>query len=186
MKHSLVVFALMAMSGMAFAEGFSYSYVQATYGTVDVDSGVFSEDGDGLGLKGSFGITDNLHIVGSYQKVDLDLTGDVDFLTAGLGVNAPVTEMIDVVGSVSFVDLEAPGFSDDGFELAAGVRVSVTSLVEIDAGITYQDLDLGGDDTGFGGGVLFNVTDSIALGLAASWLDDVSQYSATARWYFGK
>ena len=186
MKRSMVVFSLMAMSGLAFAEGFDYTYVQATYEAVDVDRGPFSEHGDGLGLNGSFGITDNLHIVGSYQTIDLDISGDVDLLTAGLGVHAPITERFDVVAAVSYVDLDASGFGDDGFELAAGARVSVSSLIEINAGITYRDLDLAGDDTGFGGGVLFSLTDSVALGLAAEWDDDVSQYSASARWYFGK
>ncbi len=186
MKRSIVVFSLMAMSGLAFADGFNYTYVQATYGTVDVDNPGFSEDGDGLGLNGSFGITDNLQIVGSYQTIDLDITGDVDLLTAGLGVHAPVTEMFDVVAAVSYVDIDGTGFSDDGFELAAGARVSVTSLIEVNAAVTYRDLDIGGDDTRLGGGVLFNLTDSIALGLAAEWGDDVSEYSASARWYFGK
>ena len=66
------------------------------------------------------------------------------------------------------------------------MRANVTSLIEVNGGITYVDLTDGGDDTGFGGGVLFNLTDSLSLGLAAELGDDVSEYSATARWYFGK
>ena len=83
MTRSIVVFSLMAMSGLAFADGFSYTYVQATYGSVDVDDPAFTEDGDGLGLNGSFGITDNLHIVGSYQTTDFDTLGDADQWSAG-------------------------------------------------------------------------------------------------------
>ncbi len=160
--------------------------MQATYGRVDIDDPTVPEDGDGLGLNGSFGITDNLNIVGSFRTADFGASGDVDELTAGLGVHAPITEMFDVVAAVSYVDLDAAGFSDDGFELAVGARVSVSSLIEINATVSYRDLDLGGDDTSLGGGVLFNLTDSIALGLAAEWGDDVSEYSASARWYFGK
>lgn len=186
MKRSIVVFSLMAMSGLAFADGFSYTYVQATYGKVDIDDPAFTEDGDGLGVNGSFGITDNLNIVASFQTADFDTLGDADELTAGLGVHAPITEMFDIVGSVSYVDLDVSGFSDDGFELMAGARVSVSSLVEVNAAVSYRDLDLGGDDTALGGGVLFNVTDFLALGLAAEFGDDVTEYSASARWYFGK
>ena len=186
MKRSIVVFSLMAMSGLAFADGFDYSYVQATYGRVDIDDPAITEDGDGLGLNGSFGITDNLNIVASFRTADFGTFGDVDELTAGLGVHAPITEMFDVVAAVSYVDLDSAGFSDDGFELAVGARVSVSSLIEINGAVTYRDLDLGGDDTSFGGGVLFNVTDFLALGLYAEFGDDVTEYSGSARWYFGK
>ena len=188
MTRSIVVFSLMAMSGLAFADGFSYTYVQATYGSVDVDDPSFTKDGDGLGLNGSFGITDNLHIVGSYQTTDFDTLGDADQWSAGLGVHSSLTEILDVVADVSYVNVDVPGsvLDDDGFGLMVGVRANVTSLIEVNGGITYVDLTDGGDDTGFGGGVLFNLTDSLSLGLAAELGDDVSEYSATARWYFGK
>lgn len=189
MKRFCVVFSLMAMSGLAFADGFKYSYVQASYGTIDVDNS--SIDGDGLGLNGSFGITDSLNIVGSYQTADFSSLGDADQWSIGLGVHAPIREKFDVVAAVSYIDLSfdpvgAPSVGDDGFGLYAGVRVSVTSLIEISGGINYVDLSDSGDDTGFGGGVLFNVTDSIALGLSADWDDNTSEYTASARWYFGK
>ena len=179
----------MAMSGLAFADGFSYTYVQASYGTIDIDN--VSVDGDGLGLNGSFGITDNLNIVGGYQTADFDSLADADEWTIGLGVHTPVTEMMDVTASVSYVDVEfdalgVPVAEDDGFALSVGLRANVTSLIEINAGVSYVDLSNGGDDTGFGGGVLFNFTDMFALGLAGSWADDVSIYSISGRLYFGK
>jgi hypothetical protein len=189
MKRSLVVFSLMAMSSLAFAEGFNYTYVQASYGTIDADDPVFVDDGDGLGLNGSFGITDNLNIVGSYQTIDFDAFGDADQWSIGLGVHTPITEMMDVVADVSYLKIDGDvlgiPFDDDGFGLTVGVRANVTSLIEVNAGISYVDLDSGGDDTGFGAGVLFNVTDMIALGLAGSWDGDVSVYSLSGRVYFG-
>ena len=97
MKRSIVVFSLMAMSGLAFADGFSYTYAQATYGKVDIDDPAFTEDGDGLGVNGSFGITDNLNIVASFQTADFDTLGDLDELTAGLGVH---TTLLGVAGPI--------------------------------------------------------------------------------------
>jgi hypothetical protein len=189
MKRSIVVFSLMAMSGLAFADGFNYSYVQASYGTIDVDNS--SIDGDGLGLNGSFGITDNLNAVASYQTADFSSLGDADQWSVGLGVHAPITEMFDIVGAVSYIDLRvnpvgAPSVGDDGFGLYAGIRFAATSLIEVTGGLSYVDLSDSGDNTGFGGGVLFNVTDSIALGISADWDDDTAEYTASGRWYFGK
>ena len=190
MKHSIVVFSLMAMSGLAFADenGFSYSYLQASYGTVDLDN--TSIDGDGLGLNGSFGITDNLNIVGGYQTADFDSLVEADEWSVGLGVHAPITEKMDVTAAVSYIDVEIdalgiPVAEDDGFGLTVGLRANITSLIEVNAGVSYVDLSDSGDDTGFGGGVLFNLTNSFALGLDGSWDDDVSVYSVSARWYFG-
>ena len=187
MKRSIVVFSLMAMSGLAFADGFSYTYVQASYGTVDIDN--VSVDGDGLGLNGSFGITDSLNIVGGYQSSDFDSLAEADEWSLGLGVHTPITELMDVTASVSYVDLEfdalgVPVAEDDGFGLNVGLRANVTSLIEVNAGISYVDLSNSGDDTGFGGGVLFNFTEMFSLGLAAEWADDVSVYSLSGRLYF--
>jgi long-subunit fatty acid transport protein len=189
MKRSLVVFALMAMSGTAFAEGFGYTYVQASYGTVDIDN--VSVDGDGLGLNGSFGITDNLNIVAGYQTADFDSLADADEWSVGLGVHTPITEMMDVTAAVSYIDVEfdalgIPIAEDDGFGLNVGLRANLTSLIEVNAGVSYVDLSDSGDDTGFNGGVLFNFTDMFSLGLSGDWDDDVSVYSLSARVYFGK
>jgi hypothetical protein len=189
MKRSFVVFALMAISAAASAEGFSYTYLQASYGTVDIDN--VSVDGDGLGLNGSFGITDNLNIVGGYQTADFDSLADADEWSLGLGVHTPITEMMDVTASVSYVDVQfdalgVPVGDDNGFGLDVGLRANLTSLIEVNAGLSYVDLSDSGDDTGFNGGVLFNITDMFSLGLRGEWDDDVSIYSLSARVYFGK
>lgn len=189
MRHSIVVFTLMAMSGLAFADGFNYTYLQASFGTVDIDN--VSVDGDGLGLSGSYGITDSLNIVGGYQTADFDSVADADEWSIGLGVHTPITEMMDVTAAVSYIDVQLdvlgiPLAEDDGFGLDVGLRANLTSLIEVNAGISYVDLSDSGDDTGFNGGVLFNFTDMFSLGLSGDWDDDVSVYSLSGRVYFGK
>jgi long-subunit fatty acid transport protein len=187
MKRIGVAFALMAMSGLALAEGFGYTYLQASYGTVDIDN--VSVDGDGLGLSGSFGITDNLNIVGGYQTADFDSLADADEWNIGLGVHTDVTEMMDVTAAVSYISVEfdalgVPAAEDDGFGLTVGLRANLTSLIELNAGVSYVDLSDSGDDTGLHGGVLFNFTKMFSLGLSGEWDDDVSVYSLSGRIYF--
>ncbi len=192
MKRSLVVFSLMAMSGLAFAEGFGYTYVQATYGQIDTDT--LAVDGDGLGLNGSFGITDSLNIVGSLQTADFDPLADQDEWSIGLGVHTPITDLMDVTASVSYVDvsfdvLGVPVGEDDGFALDVGIRANITSMIEVNAGISYVDLSTGGGDTGFGGGALYNFTDMFSVGLSAKWAekwgDDTATYTLSGRINFG-
>ena len=143
MKRSIVVFSLMAMSGLAFADGFNYTYVEANYGTVDVDTLVV--DGDGLGVNGSYGITDDLNIVGRARAADFDALGDSRDWSVGLGVHTSITDLMDVTASVSYLDREfepviGPAFEDDGFELAVGIRANVLGMIEVNAAITYVDL----------------------------------------------
>lgn len=187
MRRSIVVFSLLLMSSWAFADDFNYTYLQLSYGTVDLDN--VSIDGNGLGLDGSFGLTENLNIVGGYQTADFDSLADADQWSIGLGVHAPITEMFDIVAAVSYVDVSVgapgvPSVGDNGFGITAGGRFSLTSLVEINAGLSYVDLSDSGNNTGFEGGVLFNLTDNFSLGLSGSWDDDTSVYSASARLYF--
>ncbi len=192
MKRSIVVFSLMAMSGLAFADGFNYTYVEANYGTVDVDT--FAIDGDGFGVNGSYGITDELSIVGRARASDFDTIGDAKEWSVGVGVHTSITELMDVTASVSYVDLEfepplGPASEDDGFELAVGLRANVLGMIEVTAAVTYTDLSTGGDDTGFGGSALYNLTDMFSVGLSAMWDEklgqDTATYALSGRIYFG-
>jgi len=192
MKHSIVVFSLMAMSGMAFADGFNYTYVEANYGTVDVDTLVV--DGDGLGVNGSYGITDDLNIVGRARAADFDAIGDSTDWSVGLGVHTSITELMDVTASVSYLDREfepliGPALEDDGFELAVGIRANVLGMIEVNAAVTYVDLSTAGDDTGFSGSALYNFNDTFSVGLSAKWEEtlgaDTATYALSGRMYFG-
>ena len=193
MKRSLVVFSLMAMSSLAFAEGFSYTYLQASYGTVDLDN--TSVDGDGFGVDFSYGITDNLHAVANYQTADFDLGFDGNRWSLGIGVHTPINENFDVVAAVSYVDEKfevplAPDLNDDGFALDVGIRANVMSKIEVNAGITYVDLSSQGDSVAFGGGALYNFTDMFSAGLSAKWGEmlgvDTATYTLIGRINFGK
>ncbi len=187
MKRSIVLFALLAASGTALADGFSYTYLQLNYGTIDI--GNMNIDGDGLGLNGSYSITDSLQIVGGYHTADFDSFAEGTEWSVGLGVRNPLSDTLDVVAAVSYVnvDLATVGINfepEDGFGLTVGVRAAFTSMIEINAGVSYVDLSDSGDDIGFGAGVLYNLTDTFSIGLSGSWDDDVSSYQVSGRVYF--
>ena len=57
----------------------------------------------------------------------------------------------------------------------------------MDAGIEYVDFGSGGgDDTALVLGGLYSFTPAFALGLFGSWGSDVSSYTLSGRFYFGK
>jgi Outer membrane protein beta-barrel domain len=189
MWRSFAVLGLFSLSGAALAEDFDYSFVQASYGQVEFDD--VDVDGDALGIGGSFALSERFHVFGSYETADFD--GGVDFngFETGLGFNSPLSETVDFIGQVSYVnaEFEGPGGSvdDNGYGLGVGLRAMLTPVLEVDGGISYVDYGGGSDgDTGFGAGFLYHFTESVAVGLSGGWGDDTNTYALTGRISFGE
>ena len=191
MLRKWIALSFVFVAGAASADGFNYNFFNAGYGVTDLDGA----DGDSLSVDGSFAIADNWHLVAGYGLSTFDEGGvDLDTTTiqAGVGYNTPISENIDVIANVSYVyadfDIDTPignGSADDnGFGLGVGLRAQVSELVELNGGVSYIDLNDVGDDTVFSLGALFNVTETIALGIGGSFSDDADGYSAGVRFYF--
>ncbi|MCH8101432.1 MAG: outer membrane beta-barrel protein [Proteobacteria bacterium] len=188
MKYPVMVLMILGLTGAALAEDFDYDFVSGSYGQIDIDD--LDGDGDVFGLGLSIGIADNLHMFADYQGSDLDFGLDVSEWSVGIGFNTPISDVMDVVAQLSYeyVDLDVAGFGgfdDDGYGLSIGLRAAMSESVEINAGISYIDLSDSGDNTTLDAGFLFNVSETIALGVDGSWDDDVSIYRLTGRVYFG-
>jgi hypothetical protein len=190
MWRSFAVLGLFSLSGAALAEDFDYSFIEASYGQVEFDD--FDVDGDAFGLGGSYALSDRFHLFGSYDMADFDAGVDFNGLQAGIGFNSPVSDTVDLVASVAYVnsEVEAPGFGsvdDNGYGLGLGLRAMLTPMLEVDGGIDY--VDYGGDsdgDTAFGAGFLYHFTESVAVGLSGGWGDDTNTYALNGRFSFGE
>ena len=85
-------------------------------------------DGDGLGLRGSIEFTDRFHGFAGYSDLDLDFDVSTTQMEVGVGMNWSLSPNVDVVGTVSYlnleVDLPAPfGSADDNaIALGGGLR----------------------------------------------------------------
>ena len=193
LRISLVIL-LFALSASSSAEGFDYNYVFLGYGNTDFDN--INSDGDGFTLGGSYGFTDRLHGFASYDAADLDNNGlginvDASRWRAGVGYNTSLSGTIDMFARLSYesLELDSPGpgnLSDSGFGLGIGTRFAASEALELNAGINYVDYDDAGDDTSLQVGGLYKITDAISVGLSANWSDDISTYTASGRFYFGK
>lgn len=185
-----LLLAGVSMSGAAFAQGFDYSFVQASYGQFDFDGA--DGDGDGFGVGGSVAVSDSFHLFGSYSTAEFDFGVDMNTLTAGLGYNMPVTDSVDVVASVAYVsaEVDVPGFGsfdDNGYGLGLGLRGMATPAVELHGGLSYVDLGGGSDgETSFGAGLLYHFSEAFAAGVSGDWGDDVNSYQLNGRFSFGR
>lgn len=178
---------LLAFSVAANADEFTYSWLQAGYGTVDFDD--IDVDGDGLGFSGSFEINDDYFIFGGYSQADLDFGIDTSSFGAGFGYNTAVGENADLFATVSYeyVEVDVPGFGSDdesGFGLGVGMRFLPVPSVELNGSINY--IDVGDDDTVLSLAGLYNFNPQFSAGLGGAFSDDATSWTLFGRWYFGR
>ena len=176
---------------LAHADGLSYSYLEGAYINSDVDN--FNEDVDGLALRGSFEITDQVFLFGSFSDQSTSIFGsDVD-LTAfriGAGYAWPIAKNVDVYGRIGYArveaDLPGPNLSDDGYTLGVGMRGRVIEPLELEGAVNYTDLNDSGDDTSLGLAARYFFTPQFAVGVEGEFGNDVDTYGVNVRWNFGK
>ena len=193
MMRSVLITALLVFSASAGAQGFDYNYFSVGYQRMNLDDGFIDVDGDGFGIDGSFAINDSFFIFGSYAMGEFEeqgITVDVDTLSAGIGWHTPLTDRVDFVTGLSYeyVDVGASGFGsvdENGYGLGVGLRFQASEAIELNGGINYVDYG-DGDDTGFGLGLLYGVSENVDIGVSADWAEDSSAYGINGRFYFGK
>lgn len=192
MLRSVFFTALLALSASATAQDFDYNYLSFGYERVTLDAGSVDVDGDGLGLNGSFEIGESFFVFGGYGVAEFEEQGntlDADTLNIGLGWHTSLSDDVDLVTGLSYeyIDLSSQGssFDDNGIGLGVGLRFAASDNIEVNGGVDYVDYSDGGDDTTFGLGFLYGVSDSFDIGLNGEWGDDSSAYGINGRFYFG-
>ena len=151
--------ACLAIFGqLAVAKGPNYTYAEVCYTNIDGDL----VEGDGATVNISYGATDLIFVKLGFSTLSIEdpnstAEADADRFQVGLGGHIAMTENIDALAAVSYVDVEFTNTGgmgsagDDGYLAELGVRAMVTKKLELNA--TVSSLHIGGeDDTGFGAG----------------------------------
>ncbi len=177
------------------AEGLSYTYADLAYVTTDIDG--VDKDLDGFLLRGSLEIAENWFVYGRYVDQSVSIASvDIDArqFAIGGGYAWSFAPTMDLFGRVGYTEVEADasgrgfGFDadDDGYELGVGIRARPVAALELEGSINYVDLSDSGDDTSFGVGALWFITDHVGLGVQGDFADDAETYGVGFRWEFGK
>lgn len=183
MLRSALFISLLAFAATAGAQDFGYTYAQASYGSVSVDTGIGDIDGDGLGVSGSYGFHPEFYVAGEYQTADLDLGVELDVLELAVGWHTPLSDQLDFTAEFGFVNAEMGTSDDDGFMIGAGLRGALTDAVELNGGIDYIDTEFL-DETRLEAGFLYSLTDQMTVGAEASFWDDITVYQLNLRFDF--
>lgn len=195
MKRQSLLMGLVLAPALGFADGFDYTYVDAGIVNSELDAGPLDVDGDGLSFSGSFALNDQLFLVGGYsdQEYDFDLglglglSFDTSMLNVGVGFHTSLSQNLDFVADLSYVDAEVytpfGTLDESGYGIGAGIRTRAGDSFEIDAGLRY--LDLSGSDTELGLGVRYYFSDSFAVRGGVADNDGGLGWNVGARWDFG-
>jgi len=128
------------------AKGPSYTYGELGYMHFDADN----YDGNGGRLNISYGATEHIFVKMGYARTFVDAVGvsgiDVDRFNIGIGGHMGITDNIDALGVVSYIDHEysggIPTEADEGYQVDLGVRAMVSKKVELNATASYRHIAL--------------------------------------------
>jgi len=167
--------------------GFEYTYVDAALLNTEIEVGTTDVDGDGIGVSGSFAISDSLNILVGYSDQSYDFNIDGSTMNVGLGFHTDINNDLDFVADVSYIDVSVDtpfgSADDDGLGISGGIRFRASDSLELDAGLQYVDLDDSDTVLNLGGRYYFN--DSFALSAGISDADAGMSWSVGVRAHFG-
>jgi hypothetical protein len=169
------------------AEGFSYSYLEGSYTSVNLDAD--PRDADGFGLAASVGLGENFSIFADYDDLDVDGAegGSLKHLDLGVGFHWGLSSNLDLTSGLSYESLTVAGPDPSGFGVAVGLRGRVGESLELTGGVKYIDLNKGLDgQTAFTIGARWYFTPNFAVGADFSDQDDLGKaWRAVLRYDFG-
>ena len=172
------------------AGGFDYTYGEFGYRNVDGDN----IEGDGFRASFSFGATEYIHVVGDYSRLwidDLDratsVDVDLDEFKIGFGGHYPITDKIDIVGQVAYVDQEFTGKavpaglgfktnindSEEGYEVVMYGRIKAGKKFELTPHVAHREVGRE-SDTGFGLGLVYKLNRNFAIRVRGTHFSDDS------------
>ena len=161
-KMAWILAAALAAPGLVLAnDELNYNYVELGYLRADPDH---LDSEDGVGLRGSFAISPNVHVFGGYdwdaiRRPHANLSGfDADAYRLGLGYNTGISDKVDFVGRVAWERIDIGSFDDDGFSAEVGIRAAVAPSFEAGAALRYVDFDGSATSLVLNGQYKFNST----------------------------
>lgn len=139
LRQALIASLLAGTSFGVSAADLSYTFLEAGYLRSDRDA---IGSGNGVALRGSGAITDNLHAYAGWERSDQSLADLVNW-RAGIGYRIPVSDTVDVVARIGYESADYDRIADgDGYGVEVAVRGAFGRNFEGIAGVRYADLDL--------------------------------------------
>lgn len=191
MKTVLVAAAL-ALPLAAAADNLSYRHVDVAHlpqAEIDGD-GIDDVDGDGVQLRGSLPVYQNIFALAEFQDLDLDNGIDATRFLIGAGAHWPIANNMDIIarGGIVSYEVDFGRFDDDdtGLFVGARLRATVAPKIEVEGGVEHVRVEVGSldNDTYLIGEGRYNFTPQWSAGLIVTVGGDTSIFGAQGRFSF--
>ncbi|HYQ72342.1 MAG TPA: outer membrane beta-barrel protein [Gammaproteobacteria bacterium] len=181
--------SLAMFSQITAAAGFNYTYMEGGYRNVDSDPA----DGEGVRVALSYGATDYIHVVAEYTRLWIDdiddassVNIDLDEFQVGFGGHFSITDKVDLVGTVSYVDDQYTGKArpdglsykarindkEEGYEAKVYGRIQALKKLEMTPHVIHRDVT--DSETGFGLGMVYGLNRKFAIRFEGTHYSDES------------
>jgi len=182
---------LLALPMAAAADGFSYRYADvAHFPKAEIDADSLDVDGDGIQLRGSLPVYQNIFALAEYQELDLDNGVDATRFMVGAGAHWALNSNLDVIvrGGIVSYEVDFGRFDDDdtGLFVGARLRTTVAPKIEVEGGFEHLHVEVAGldNDTYLVGEGRYNFTPQWSAGLIITLGSDTSVFGAQGRFSF--
>ena len=175
---------ILAAPASAISQGFNYDYIEGSYGSITIDTGIGDVDGTGFAFSGSFSISENLAFGAGFSTESYDtflgIDVDADSTVMGLAGHLSSGPKTDVIVGFSILNAdieESDGFttisdSDSGTIITLGFRNMASDTLELAASFSSTDIfDDTSNQTAFG--LRFYSSEKMSLGAGYATGDDV-------------
>lgn len=188
---TLICAAALALPLAASAEPLSYRYVDvAHFPEAEIDADGLDVDGDGLQLRGSLPVYQNIFALAEFQDLDLDNGVDATRFMVGAGGHWALGSNLDLIAraGVARYEVDFGRFDDDDTGLFAGVRLRtiIAPKIELEGGVEHVAVDVASidSDTYLIGEGRYNFTPQFSAGLLITLGGDTSVFGAQGRFNF--
>ncbi|MFK8054110.1 MAG: outer membrane beta-barrel protein [Woeseiaceae bacterium] len=185
-QRLLIGLAALSLSLGAMAAELDYDYVEVRYVDAELDN--VSADGDGILIGGSYSLTDEWLLVGSYRDLGFDFGIDASLLEVGAGYIVPTETAFDILGYARLVrsKAEAGGFEDseNGFSVSVGARGMINNDFEVRAFLNHIDVDDSDTFLEFAGDYYINR--QFAVGASIELGGDADVFTIGGRFFFNQ
>jgi hypothetical protein len=188
---NLIALSALALPLASPAETLSYRYADlAHFPEASIDAPGGDVDGDGVQLRGSLPVYENIFALAEFQDLNLDAGVDVTRLMVGAGIHWPMSNVLDLIARVGIVqqDVSVRSAEDDDTGVFAGARLRaiVAPRIELEGGIEHQRVEAGGldNDTYIIAEGRYNFTPQWSAGVLLTVGGDTNVLGAQGRFTF--
>lgn len=182
---------LLALPMVVAADSLSYRYADvAHFPSAGIDADALDVDGDGIQLRGSLPVYQNIFALAEYQDLDLDNGVDATRFMVGAGAHWTVNGNLDVIvrGGIVSYEVDFGRFDDDdtGLFIGARLRTTVAPKIEVEGGFEHLRVEVAGldNDTYLIGEGRYNFTPQWSAGLILTVGGDTNVFGAQGRFSF--